>query len=132
MKILIGDIVLAGGEEVNQSPYDISILNERDIQIAGSLRGTSAKGFDRGNQKTTVTFTVARRHDSIEAAQRFILEHAASLNGLENNLRIIEEPSGDTIYLPHAVIRNVQSSLSVNVTTHIYQIIGGNFSTSIN
>lgn len=132
MKILIGDIVLAGGEALNQSPYDISIVNERNVQVAGTLRGISAKGYDRGNQRTTMIFSVARKHDSIMSAQRFLLEHAASLNGLEDNIQVIEEPSGTILYLPHAAIRNIRGTLSVNVTIHTYQIIGGNFSTSIN
>lgn len=131
MKILIGEVVLAGGEAINQSPYDISIFNERDVQISGTLRGASVHGYDRGNQQTTLIFSVARRHDSVEDAQNFLLKHAAGLNGLSSDLRIIEEPSGEEIYLPNAAIRNVRGSLSVNVTTHTYQIIGGNFSTSI-
>ncbi len=132
MKILIGDMILAGGEELNQSPYDISIFNERDVQLACSLRGTSIKGYDRGNQRTTIRFTVARNHDSIESAQRFMLKHAASLNELESYLQIVEEPSGEVLYLLYAVISSIQGSVSVNVTIHTYQIIGGNFSTSIN
>lgn len=132
MKILIGEIVLSGGEEDYQSPYDISITNERNIQIVNTLRGIDAKGYDRGNQKTILEFKVSREHSSTEAAQKFVFEHAASLSGLKTYLTIIEEPSGDIFYLPNAVICSVRSVTSMNTTTHTYRIMGGNFCKSIN
>ncbi len=131
MKILIGDVVLAGGEEVNQSPYDISILSERDVQTVKTLRGINAKSYDRGNQVTTFDFKVTRKHDSIEAAQEFILGHAANLYELESFLTVIEEPSEKTFYLLNAVVSSVYSTITVNTTTHFYHILGGQFSTSI-
>ena len=46
MKILIGDIVLAGGVEVHESPYDVSVRSEREVQIIETLRGSVAKSYD--------------------------------------------------------------------------------------
>jgi hypothetical protein len=128
MKILIGDVVLAGGVEGHESPYDVSIRNDREVQIAETLRGGAARGYDRGNQRTTIGFKVTRRHDSTEAAQLFTLSHAASLNNLQTSVSVVGEPSGVTFVLSDAAVVSVQSSSAGNVSTHEYRIVGGNFS----
>jgi hypothetical protein len=53
MKIAIGNVILAGGNAMNESPYDFKIRNSRQIQIAFIMRNVTIKGFDRGNQQTT-------------------------------------------------------------------------------
>jgi hypothetical protein len=128
MKILIGNVVLAGGVENHESPHDISIQNERAVQIAETLRGSVAKSYDRGNQRTVLNFKVTRRHDSTEAAQMFTLAHAASLSDLSTFVRVVEEPSGIVFILSDAAIASVQSSSVGNVSMHEYHIVGGNFS----
>jgi len=128
MKILIGDIVLAGGIEARESPYDVSIRNEREVQIAGTLRGNAAKSYDRGNQRTIISFKVTRRHGYTEDAQKFILIHAASLSNLSASVSIIGEPSGDEFILPDAAVISVQSSSSGHASIYEYRIVGGIFS----
>jgi hypothetical protein len=127
MKILIGNIILARGVESSESPYDMSIRNEREVQIATTLRGESARGCDRGNRRTTLNFKVAHRHNSTEEAQKFVLTHAASLSNLATSVKIIEEPSGHEFILPDAAIIGIQSSSAGNVSVHEYRIVGGNF-----
>ena len=127
MKILIGNIVLAGGVEAQESPYDVTVRNEREIQIVGVLRGDAAASYDRGNQRTTLSFRVTRRHGSIEDAQKFVLTHAANLGNLSTSVTVVEEPSGDEYALPNATVAGVQSSSLGSTSTHEYRIIGGNF-----
>jgi hypothetical protein len=128
MKILIGDVVLAGGIEAQESPYDVTIRNEREVQIVGVLRGDSARSYDRGNRRTILSFKVTRRHNSTEDAQKFILMHAAHLGNLATSVTAIEEPSGDEYALPNATVVSVQSFSSGSTSTHEYRIVGGNFS----
>ncbi|MDR0679731.1 MAG: hypothetical protein LBF42_01690 [Puniceicoccales bacterium] len=128
MKILIGDIVLASGVEAHESPYDVSIRSEREVQIVETLRSNVAKSYDRGNQRTTISFKVARRHSSIEDAQQFVLSHGAALVNLATALTVIEEPSGDEFVLSDASVAAVQSSSSGSASIHEYRVVGGNFS----
>ncbi|MDR1255767.1 MAG: hypothetical protein LBJ94_02490 [Puniceicoccales bacterium] len=128
MKIFIGDIVLAGGVEAHESPYDVNIRSEREVQVTGTLRGSTARSYDRGNQRTTVNFKVTRRHGSVEDAQKFVLIHGASLGNLSTSLTIVEEPSAVQFILSDAAIVSVQSSANGSASVHEYRIVGGNFS----
>jgi hypothetical protein len=132
MKIFIGEIALAGGVEAQESPCDMTIRNEREVQIVGVLRGNSAVSYDRGNQRTILNFTVTRRHNSIEDAQKFILMHAANLCNLSASVSVIEEPSGDEYVLPNATVVGVRSSSLGSTSTHEYRIVGGNFFKNLN
>ncbi|MDR2436174.1 MAG: hypothetical protein LBD33_02600 [Puniceicoccales bacterium] len=128
MKILIGNTVLAGGVEAQESPYDVTVRNEREVQIVGVLRGDAAVSYDRGNQRTILSFRVTRRHNSTEDAQKFILMHATHLGNLSTSVTVIGEPSGDEYLLPNATVAGVQSSSFGSTSTHEYRIVGGNFS----
>jgi hypothetical protein len=130
MKILVGTFVLAGGSSANEQPYDFKISHSRQVQIATSMRAAAVKGFDRGNQQTTLEFKVSRKHDSVEGAQAYVIQHAASLNGLSSTLTIIEEPSQDVYLLSDAVISETQSTGEGIVSLHAYRIVGGNFTKS--
>lgn len=125
MKINIGTIVLADGVEKNEAPYNVKISNTRAIQVTQSIRGESVKSYDRGNQQTTLEFTVTRKHESIEDAQMFILQHSSSLNNLSDYLTIIEEPSNLVYYLTDATIAEINGYVTNNTSTHQYKVIGG-------
>ncbi|MDR2432223.1 MAG: hypothetical protein LBD34_00510 [Puniceicoccales bacterium] len=127
MKITIGTIILAGGNVANEQPYDLKINNFRQVQIASAIRATSVRGFDRGNQQTTLEFKVSRGHPSVEEAQAYAIQHAASLVNLPSTLVITEEPSKDTYSLNDAVISEVQSVSDGVTSSHAYKIIGGIF-----
>ncbi|MDR2778738.1 MAG: hypothetical protein LBB16_00405 [Puniceicoccales bacterium] len=127
MKITIGTVILAGGNVVNEQPYDLKINNSRQIQIAFAMRAAAIRGFDRGNQQTTLEFKVSKRHSSVEEAQAYAIQHAASLTNLSSTLVITEEPSQDTYLLNDAVIGEIQSVSDGIVSSHAYKIIGGIF-----
>ncbi|MDR1890665.1 MAG: hypothetical protein LBQ23_00565 [Puniceicoccales bacterium] len=127
MKITIGTVTLAGGNVSNEQPYDLQINNSRQTQIASAMRAAAIRGFDRGNQQTTLEFKVSKRHSSVEEAQAYAIQHAASLTNLSSTLVITEEPSQDTYSLNDVVISEVQSVSDGVVSTHAYKIIGGTF-----
>jgi hypothetical protein len=127
MKITMGTIILAGGNVANERPYDLKISNSRQVQIASALRAISVRGFDRGNQQTTLEFKVLKSHSSVEEAQAYAIQHAASLTNLPSTLVITEEPSQDTYSLNDAVISEVQSVSDGVVSSHAYKITGGIF-----
>lgn len=128
MKILIGNISLARGHDHTEEPYDFSLHHTRQTQMATLLRSSSSKWYDRGNQTITITFSVTKKHDTIESAQQYVIQHAIELNDLSSQLIIIEEPSQKQFILSDAVMSEVTSS-SIGITsTHFYKIIGGNLS----
>ncbi|MDR1528128.1 MAG: hypothetical protein LBS22_00885 [Puniceicoccales bacterium] len=127
MKITIGTIILAGGNVANEQPYDLKINNSRQVQIAPAMRAIAVRGFDRGNQQTTLEFKVSKKHSSVEEAQAYAIQHAASLTNLSSTLVITEEPSQDTYSLNDVVIGEVQSVSEGVVSSHAYKIIGGIF-----
>ena len=127
MKISIGTVILAGGAAVDEQPYDFSISNTRLIQMANTIRGETTQGFDRGNQRTSLEFRVVKRHESAEAAETFVIEHAAQLKNLGTDLVITEEPSQQMYTLNDAVISTVECSFEGIASFHFYKIIGGNF-----
>jgi hypothetical protein len=128
MKISFGEMSLAGGNVVNERPYDVRIGNSRQTQAVLTMRAPAAKMIDRGNQMTVFEFKVAKKHDSVEDAQTFVLQHSASLQNLGSTLTVVEEPSQSSYSLSDAVIREVKSSSDGVVSMHAYNITGGNFS----
>ncbi|MDR1433085.1 MAG: hypothetical protein LBI61_01955 [Puniceicoccales bacterium] len=127
MKISMGTVVLVAGDSSNERAYDFKITNTRQIQIATAVRSATARGFDRGNQQTTVEFRVSKRHDSAQKAQKYVLQHAALLKNLSPTLTIAVEPSQEIYALSDAAIGDVQSESEGVVSLHFYKIIGGNF-----
>jgi hypothetical protein len=96
MKITIGTITLAGGNASNEQSYDLQINDSRQTQIPSDMRATPIRGFDRGNQQMTFELRVSKRHSSVEEAQAYAIQHAASLTNLSSTLVITEESSQDT------------------------------------
>jgi len=130
MKIAFGSISLAAGLEFGESPYDLKIQGQRQVQIAERLRGREVWAYDRGNLQTQISFRVKRKHDSAEGAQAYALSHAASLAQQSGPLLITGEPGGAHYTLSDASVTRVESSSFHNVSLHSYQIVGGKFSAS--
>lgn len=130
MKIAFGTILLAGGNEVNERPYEITIHHARQAQYAPAVRATSAKYYDRGNLQTTFSFSVCKKHASSEAAQAYVLLHASSLTGLSSTLTVTTEPHETVYLLSSAVISSIVSHAIHFVSYHTYTIIGGIFKTA--
>jgi hypothetical protein len=123
----MGSAVLAGGNSVNEQPYDLRISNGRQVQIATAMRTGAIRSFDRGNQRTTLEFKVSKRHGSAEEAQTYALAHAASLKNLGTTLSMVLEHSQDVYVLEDATIVEVRSMADGIVSSHSYEIVGGNF-----
>ena len=63
------------GIDKREWPDELRINGRPLVQEAQFLRAQKIKMFARGNRKTTVSFTVKRLHDSIQAAQVFMIQH---------------------------------------------------------
>ncbi|MDR0728429.1 MAG: hypothetical protein LBF21_02375 [Puniceicoccales bacterium] len=130
MKITFGSLSLAAGLEFGESPYELRIQGQCQVQIAERIRGEEVRAFDRGNLQTQLSFRVKRRHDSAEAAQAYALSHAAALARQSGPLRLINEPGGTSYTLSDAAVTRVESSSSHNISFHSYQMVGGKFTAS--
>jgi hypothetical protein len=91
----IGIITLAGGNISNEQPYDLKMNNSRQIETASPMRARAMRGCDRGNQQTTLELKVSKRHFSLEEAQAYSIQHAASLTNVSSTLVITNEPLYD-------------------------------------
>ena len=125
MKVQIGSTWLAeGGRE---SVSDFRINNEDILDVEAFLRATEISVFNRGNRKTTVKFSVKRTHDSVEAAETFILEHSTDMpgHGLVTFVAVSATGSETSRYLQDASVEVAEASYTGSTTYHTYTIIGG-------
>jgi hypothetical protein len=130
MKIFIANYMLAGGEELDQVPFDVELFVEARTQIAETLRAPAAVAFNRGNRTTRLSFRVRRKFPSIQQAMEFLLTHATGLASISGDVTVVSEnaPSPRSYRLSGAAIRRIQGNQQGCSTTHGYEIIGGLFS----
>lgn len=131
MQISLGNFVLAN------SPDPIPMTNlringDRVIQEE-ALFGAAAKAFfDRGNQRTIVTFETTRLFDSQLDAETFLLLHDTQFPG-QGLVTFFSGNVGQknfSAYLVNAVVNSVASAISGCTTRHSYRITGGVISTT--
>ena len=127
MKILLGKIELARGLALRESPRRFALETTRETQIATALRADAVRALDRGNAKTVARFTVARRHESLEAALRFACTHASSLANSPGYLTLILEdgPGAAELHLTNAAVRSVRCAPAGLTTDTEYEFVGG-------
>lgn len=73
MKITLAsfDFSGTGSEEVS----DLRGSGSRQVQVAELLRAQHARVYQRNNEITRISFAVTRKHDSLQAAQEFLITH---------------------------------------------------------
>ncbi|MDR2807187.1 MAG: hypothetical protein LBB11_03460 [Puniceicoccales bacterium] len=125
MKISFGDVSLARGIEFGETPMDFKVFGQHATQIISTIRGDEVKAIDRGNLTTRIEFRVRKKHKNAEAAQDYMVRHAAELRDLQTDLTIVGEPSHTIYYLKNAVMSSVESSSNTNTSEHFYKILGG-------
>lgn len=125
MKILFGDIVLSGGDAVDESPIDFQLSTSRVVQTVYAIRASHSNHIDRGNASIYIEFRVKKKHKCISDAQVYILSHCAQLDGLINDMIIYFEPSEQRYILSDAVVSSSECKLEGNVSDMCYKIIGG-------
>ena len=97
------------------------------MQVATALRSGAVRAIDRGNARTVAKFTVARRHDSLEAALRFACTHAADLAVTPGFLTFILEdgPGAAELHLTNAAVHTVRCTPAGLTTDTDYEFVGG-------
>lgn len=109
------------------SPADLRINGELVAETAEYLRATVVDVFNRGNRRTSVTFSVTREHASVEAAQLYLLRH--EVNVPRSGLVTFEaEQARGSLWMYDAVLNTVSSSHVGATTLHSYSILGGEIS----
>jgi hypothetical protein len=127
MRILIGNFILA------DSPDPIPMTNLRiagsgNVQPAQFFRAVAMQFYDRGNQKTEITFDTSQLWPNQLAAELYLLElrQKFPVTGLVTFIAGRKGTQTASRYLLNATVQNVQSSMMGACTTkHSFKISGG-------
>jgi hypothetical protein len=127
VKILIGNFVLA------DSPDPIPLTNLRitgsgNVQPVQFFRATAMQFYDRGNQKTEISFDTTQLWPNQLAAESYILMLRTMFptTGLVTFVAGVKGTQTASRYLLNAVVQNLQSSMMGACTTkHSFRISGG-------
>jgi hypothetical protein len=127
MRILIGNFVLA------DSPDPIPMTNLRiagsgNVQPAQFFRAAQMQFYDRGNQKTEISFDTTQLWPNQLAAESYILmlRTLFPATGLVTFVAGVKGTQTASRYLLNAVVQNLSSSMMGACTTkHSFRISGG-------
>ncbi|NUO80331.1 hypothetical protein HUU05_09670 [candidate division KSB1 bacterium] len=125
MKITLGTFVLAG-RVPEEAPRDLRIEPDGQVQTAGFVRAAAGRAWNRGNVVTRISFTVARQHTDVRAAQNFLLDHELDCPG-DGLLTCTSSAEGaeSVRYLPDAVLQRPKGHHTGATTFHDYVVLGG-------
>lgn len=124
MIIKLGNLVLARGDSLNESPTSFKINGQKLVQIEHTLRAQHALVYDRGNVHTAITFEVKRTHKSAPKANAFIISHTVEVTLASGDLEITLEPTKKIYILESATLRNTRSRVDGIHSYHEYEVIG--------
>ena len=94
-------------------------------QVATGLRWVDVEVYDRGNEETTIEFTVVRQHESTSDAEFFISERKAKLRGLWKFYMQSEAGKYGVRWLKNATVKPITLTYSGQQTTIRYRAHGG-------
>lgn len=97
---------------------DLRVNGRQLVQVTNLLRSSTAKVMGRGNRSVEITWTVNRLHESLSAAQQFMLAHPSQLPADATLLIYLADDS--TITLTHCVVTNLGQELTSIRTTSKY------------
>lgn len=125
-KITAGNVVLGTFEDLIS---DLVPMGEPVIQLVQPYRGTEIAQFERGNVKTTVTFSVEREHETLIAAEKYMWD-VGTLAGLYNVTFASRIESSFSRYLRDASISARKESRIGVRTKYNFTVIGGTVRTA--
>ena len=110
------------------------VNNSDNIQEAQFFRAAAASYYDRGNQRTEITFETSRLFADQVSAESFILTHRNSFpnQGLVSFVAGASGGQQATRYLKNGTVQTVSSQLQGCTTHHSYRITGGIMQTTPN
>ena len=125
MKIFLDQFCLAAGGD--ESPENLRVNGQRQVQTADFLRAADAGVFARGGRVNTLSFGITREHASYGAAESFLFAHAAVLPASGTLVVICEDAGGPQVrYAAHAAaVRTDEGTQRGITTTHVYTIVCG-------
>jgi len=124
-------ILAEGGTEravdKNVGPNNLRITGEVSAQVAQRLRATSAKVFNRDNQRVTVTFDIWREFSTPLNAEYWLLSHIKNAQREDTLYLHAQGAAGNKIRVTLSdcvltVVALSHQGVSVFVS---YQIVGG-------
>jgi|WetSurMetagenome_2_1015567.scaffolds.fasta_scaffold262298_2 hypothetical protein len=95
-------------------------------QVAQGCRWVDVDVFDRANEQNVITFVVDQQHDSIDDAERFLMEQKIALRGLWSANFVVGNAVA-TRWIKNCVCRMVDARYLGRSTQITYRITGGRF-----
>ena len=126
MKVFFNTIELAGERAKSVSGFIIRTQNAD--QIEELFRAPDVKIFERGNKRTTVTFSTHRLHENPEEAATFVMEHTIDLYG-KGTVKLMNARGNRFLY--GATVDLGEGSYNGSTSLFKYTIIGGRISKKV-
>jgi hypothetical protein len=127
MKVRIGTTYLARGVDAGEDVSGLRSQGRSQAQVNPAVGAEAVECIDRGNLQMTITFSVDREHESIEAAIVHALRHKSDLIGISGDCEFVSEDgvAERVLTLAAAVIPDVDVETDGVSTTTRYTITGG-------
>lgn len=123
MRITIDNVELAG--DATEKPSGLEGASEFADQVAQISRGKEPLFFDRGNRSVPLSFTVRRKHESVDAAQAFCINHLDEATRVGTITFAFGSGAGGTTRYARGRVK-IKSFRHVGVTTfHTYDLVCG-------
>lgn len=124
MKVTLDNAVLAAGGQ--EGPANFRLSTAWSVQFVELVRSRFSDQFTRENIRHEITFNVTRLHESIQAAMKFILDHAETLPA-SGVLSFLTTGSGASRrWINRATLLRADCIQQVGMTTiWSYQLAGG-------
>lgn len=130
MRVALGNVELAG--TFGESVFGLRYSAPRQLQISPVFRAPP-KVFDRGAGLARINFSVTRQHASASAALEFIRDHPLAIAekvGEAVEFSLVLQGQQFAGYLDQAHVEVTDASFQGVSTTHSYQIVGTEMSTT--
>ena len=115
------------GVDRHVGPSNLRTAGPIEVQVAEFLRGANVAAYNRGNLKSSLSFSVHRECASAQAAEKFCLTHPRDCLRSDTCVILAENATGGTekLTMSSAAVTDVQcEQIGVGVIVS-YQIIGG-------
>ena len=124
MKITFATHLLADDARL-MGATGLAVSAAEQAQTLRAIRAEWLQRIARGGKSLSITFSVTRRHATLDDAQDFLLQHPSSLPHQGDAVFEIGQP-GDaaTLTLPAALLTVASSTLDGAATTHAYALAG--------
>jgi hypothetical protein len=113
---------LAGEDDTSVGSFRIN--GSRVLQISEFLRANHVRIRDRKNLRLTISFSVTRKHATVDECEAYVLTHAENVPG-SGLVKFTTRSGSLSRFLDASAIQTVDSSYDGLTSRHSYQMIGG-------